>query len=805
MNPKEVTVYMIGNAHIDPVWLWRWQEGFAEVLATCRSALDRMREFPEFVFTRADAATYRWVEEACPEMFEEIGRRVSEGRWSVVGGWWEQSDCNIPCGESFVRHALYGKRYFLEKFGVDVDIGYNIDSFGHCAGLPQILAKAGIKYYVFMRPNPAENPNAAPFFWWQGPDGSRVLAHRVREPYCTGPSDIQEHVRGCAANRPEGGTVTSCFYGVGNHGGGPTIANIESIKRLRDDPQAPNLVFGTLRQMFEHALNDQIEFPTVQGDLHHHAVGCYSAHSAVKTWNRRAENALIASEKFCALAKLECGRTFPKREFASAWQKLLFCQFHDILAGTSLESAYEDVRNWIGAALDTADYHAAAALSQIACGIDTRGEGAPFVVFNPHAHEVTCAVYLSQNISSLLDHAGRSVPVQTVEPVFEHTGPRPTKIFVDSFPALGYRLYYGAAEPRAADSTCTLRAHDCAVENASYRVEADQSTGEICRITDLRLGVNLLSAPAAAIVMRDDSDTWSHGVTGYKEVVGRFGRAKLEYVETGPVRAVMRIETTFGESRMWQDVAVYERLGIIEFRVTVDWREKHRVLKFEFPLAVQDAVLTCEAAYAAAVRPADGRETPSQKWIDLTGSLAGRTYGVAFINNGLFGFDAEGGVVRLTALRSPVYAFHEPRRVEPGKRYRYMEQGLHEFSFALVPHSGGWQEAGVAREALIMNAPPVVIESHRHPGSRPPERSFGSISAPNVDLCAIKEAEDDDSLIVRLHETSGRPTDAVFVLGESRHNLSFQPFELKTLKAVDGGLVEVDLVERTIPDSPRGM
>jgi len=139
MSHKDITVYMIGNAHIDPVWLWRWQEGLAEVLATCRSALDRMNEYPDFVFTRADAATYQWIEDSCPEMFEEIRRRVEEGRWSIVGGWWEQPDCNIPSGEAFVRHGLYGKRYFLDRFGVDVVVGYNVDSFGHNAGLPQIL------------------------------------------------------------------------------------------------------------------------------------------------------------------------------------------------------------------------------------------------------------------------------------------------------------------------------------------------------------------------------------------------------------------------------------------------------------------------------------------------------------------------------------------------------------------------------------------------------------------------------------------------------------------------------------------
>ncbi len=279
MSPKDVTVYMIGNAHIDPVWLWRWGEGLAEVLATCRSALDRMNEYPEFVFTRADAATYKWIEDSCPDMFEEIRRRVREGRWSIVGGWWEQPDCNIPSGESFVRHALYGKRYLMEKFGVDVTVGYNVDSFGHNAGLPQILSKSGIAYYVFMRPDAREKELPEPVFWWEGPDGSRVLALRLQSPYCTGGAELTQHFHASAANRAHGTTAAACFYGVGNHGGGPTIANIECIRRIQREPEAPTAVFGTVQQMFEHILKERTDFPVVKGDLQHHAVGCYSAHA----------------------------------------------------------------------------------------------------------------------------------------------------------------------------------------------------------------------------------------------------------------------------------------------------------------------------------------------------------------------------------------------------------------------------------------------------------------------------------------------------------------------------------------------
>ena len=170
------TLHLVGNSHIDPVWLWQWPEGLQEVRATFRSALDRMTEYPEFIFTSDSAAYYEWIEEIDPDMFEEIRERVAEGRWEIVGGWWVEPDCNLPSGESFVRQALFSQRFFLERFGRIATVGYNVDPFGHNAMLPQLLKRAGMDSYVFMRPGPHEYRLPGPIFWWRSPDGSRVLA-----------------------------------------------------------------------------------------------------------------------------------------------------------------------------------------------------------------------------------------------------------------------------------------------------------------------------------------------------------------------------------------------------------------------------------------------------------------------------------------------------------------------------------------------------------------------------------------------------------------------------------------------------
>src|SRR5215213_5171883 len=208
------TLHMIGNAHIDPVWLWQWQEGFHEVKATFRSALDRMKQYDDFIFVASSAAFYEWVEKSDPAMFAEIQQRVREGRWQVVGGWWIEPDCNIPSGESFVRHGLYGQRYFREKFGVMARVGFNVDSFGHAGTLPQILLKSGIPYYTFLRPMPHEKSMPSRLFWWEADDGSRVLTFRIPFEYLSWGKEIDDHVARCAAEIKAPYDEGMSFYGV---------------------------------------------------------------------------------------------------------------------------------------------------------------------------------------------------------------------------------------------------------------------------------------------------------------------------------------------------------------------------------------------------------------------------------------------------------------------------------------------------------------------------------------------------------------------------------------------------------------
>src|SRR5688572_27622502 len=303
---------MIGNAHIDPVWLWQWQEGFHEVKATFRSALDRMNEYDDFIFVASSATFYEWVEKSDPAMFAEIKQRISEGRWQVTGGWWVEPDCNIPSGESFVRQGLYGQRYFKEKFGVLARVGFNVDSFGHAGSLPQILHKSGLPYYVFLRPMPNEKSLPSRLFWWEADDGSRVLAFRIPFEYLSWGKDLDHHIRRCADEMRAPIDEFMCFYGVGNHGGGPTKANLDSIQRMNRESEHLEIRMSSPEAFFDSVVAKNWMLPAVHSDLQRHASGCYAAHSGIKRWNRLAENRLLAAEKWSSLAASVAGQAYPQ-------------------------------------------------------------------------------------------------------------------------------------------------------------------------------------------------------------------------------------------------------------------------------------------------------------------------------------------------------------------------------------------------------------------------------------------------------------------------------------------------------------
>jgi alpha-mannosidase len=784
-------IHMIGNAHIDPVWLWQWPEGYQEVRATFQSAIDRMEEYPDFVFTCDSSLFFQWVEESDPVLFEQIKRRVAEGRFQVVGGWWIEPDCNIPCGESFVRQALYGQRYLQETLGITATTGANLDSFGHNATIPQILRKTGIDSYVFLRPGPTENPDVpGPLFWWESPDGSRVLAYRIPHEYCAPKDDIGEHVEKAIASLPSDRDELAVFYGVGNHGGGPTKANLDQIAAMTED--GAQLELSSLRRFFD-AVGD--DFPTWKGELQHHGPGCYTTHSGIKRWNRRAENLLQRAEKWSAIAESLGVQDYPLAELTDAWKLLLFNQFHDTLAGTSIEPAYDDARDQIGHASSVAALAFNRAVQSIARQIDIEQEDEmrPVVVFNPHPWPLRADAeveytWLRDEGAHVVDDEGEAVPMQMTRPLTTMSSNRGRLCFPVEVPPLGYRTYRvrkGRVEGEP------LAATDTRLENEHVLLEIDPSTGRIAKLIVKATGADL-AAPSAkhAVVIDDKSDTWGHGVTAYDQEIGEFEPVSVKLLEAGPVRAMLRVESRYGSSTLREDYVLGAGSPYVDVRVALDWHEQLKLLKLRYPTSVEAATATYEAPYGHIERVTNGREEPGQSWVDVSGAGAGLTV----INDAKHGYDVRGGDIGISAVRSPVWAWHDPRELEEGGDFEYMDQGRQSFLVRLVPHAGDWRDADVVRRAAELNQPPFALIETFHAGPLSQRASFADDGGGDVVVTVLKGGED-GGYVVRAVESAGRAASAsIDVLG-ANVEADFGPHEIKTFVLRDGDARETDLLE----------
>jgi alpha-mannosidase len=801
---KTRLLHMIGNAHIDPVWLWQWQEGYQEVRATFQSAIDRLDEYPDFVFTHTSVLFLEWVEESDPQLFAKIRARIEEGRWQVVGGWWIEPDCNIPSGESFVRQGLYGQRWLHDRFGIVSTSGANLDSFGHNATIPQILRKQGMDSYVFLRPGPKENAEVpAPIFWWQSPDGSRVLAYRIPFEYCAPRDDLGEQIEKVLADLPPEIEVASMFYGVGNHGGGPTKANLDSIGRLNESGEHPRMELSSLRRFFDEVqANGADALPVWASELQHHSPGCYTTHSGIKRWNRRAENLLLRAEKWSAIADVLGAQSYPREQLSEAWKLVLFNQFHDTLAGTSIEPAYEDARDQIGHASSLASFAFNRAIQSISRQIDIPYEerSRPLVVFNPHPWRLVADVefeynWMTKEGAHLVDDEGVEVPMQLTRPLTTMSSSRARVVFPADVPPLGYRVYRmrleGVESPVAPAATRTT------IENERVLLEIDPVTGRIARLVHKASGADL-AAPGSkhAVVIEDRSDTWGHDVRAYDQEEGEFEVTSVQLLEDGPVRALLRVESRWRDSTLREDYALGADAHYVDVRVAVDWQEERKLLKLRYPTPVDTASATFETPYGHIERASGGDEEPGQSWLDVSGG--GR--GLTVINDAKYGYDVRGGDIGISVVRSPVWAWHDPRELEQDGDFEYMDQGRQTFLVRLVPHAGDWRDANVVRLAEELNQPPYALFETFTRGPLPRQASYASDDGGAVVVTVVKASEDDDALVVRAYETAGRAAHLTFELPLVGRTIEadFAPHEIKTFRVprtADEPVAEVNLLE----------
>jgi len=555
-------------------------------------------------------------------------------------------------------------------------------------------------------------------------------------------------------------------------------------------------------------------FPVVDDDLQHHSVGCYTAVSQIKKDNRTAEAALATGEKMAELANVLVDFPSPKADFAAAWKKVLLMQFHDSMAGTALPEQYVVSHDAYGFAKEVANQAMYRAAEKIAWQIPATDPDSEYlVVFNPHAWATrflniqydlgwgTEYGERTQIDSRLENERGEAIlhqwtAGQTV------AGNRKGLVFQAHVPAFGYRQFRLRKVTPAAGPESTVHATEKGLENEHLRVSfADDGT---ISLYDKDVGAEVFrggAGGARGVVIDDPSDTWSHDVRAYTQEIGAFSSAGFRVLENGPVRATVRVLTGYGASLMTTDWMLYDGAHTLEARVSLDWHEHQRILKFSFPVDVQNPVPTYEIAYGFKVRKANGNEDPGQRWVDLSGERNGKPYGLAVLNDAKYGYSVQDNDLRVSIVRGAAYAQHQPRKIEPNGNYIWQDQGIQTFRMVLVPHAGAWQDAGVVRLAEEMMAPVPVLYQGIHKGTRPLAASFLSVHVPNVVVTVVKQAEDGNDLIIRCYETAGRATKASLDLALVHRQWTgeFHPLEIKTLRvplAPEGKIREVNALEQ---------
>jgi alpha-mannosidase len=801
-----LTIHMVGNAHIDPVWLWPMAEGRAEVLATYRTAIMLLKEFDSYIFTSGGSVTYQWVEEDDPQLFAAIQKAVADGRWALVNGWWLQPDCNIPCGESFARHSLYGQRYLDLAFGKRATVGYNVDSFGHAGTLPQLLKLSGLDYYVFFRPGPHEMTLPGSPYWWEAPGGSRVLACRPPLHYpSSADTNMLLRIQEAAALAPKGQSVIMCFYGVGNHGGGPTRRNVSQVQEVEQLDPSLHPIFSSPERYFEQIKTLGKDWPVVAGELQHHARGCYAALSRVKRENRFAEHALMAAERVSSIAHIVSNQADVQPLLTKAWQGVLFNQFHDIMAGTSIREAYEDVWHMYAQAQQTCQQVTDSAKAVLLKSLEIHDNGQPLVVWNMLPWKRRQTVQFTVQLGGwhydwrrfpgqpqITDESGNTVPAQLLEVEFDHNS-YVTHIEAQvSVPALGARvLYLHLPDVDLPTQTPDIPAVT-GMENEYWRLTFDSTTGWLTSLYDLKHQLEILSSPAGVpIVIDDPSDTWSHDIKAFRSECGRFtADTPPVLVYQGATRQTVRVHSVWGNSTIVQEYTLRPGQKEIEVDLSVDWHEQLKMLKLAFPVAISDSLVTASAPYGHVTRSANGEEEPCQAWVDISGESPVGQIGLCIVNDSKYGYDALENEMRLSILRSPIYAFHDPRKILPGVSYHYIDQGKQTVRYLLLPHKGDWRQTNPARRSFELQEP-LQAQLMQSQTGQDQDLSFLEILPDNVVLSVVKLAENNGQLLVRGYETFGRPAHVVITSRKMNRAWSadISPHEIWTLTLpLDGSL-----------------
>ena len=797
---------MIGYTHIDPVWLWNRAEGMQEVKSSFASALERMEEFPDFKFSQTSIAFLAWLKENCPWLFERIRERVKEGRWEIEGGMWVEPDCDLPSGEALIRHFLYGKNFVMKEFGKEVTVGFNPDSFGHGANLPAIMNGCGVFCNIVSRPDKKSVPLPC-MFVWKSPDGSRVTAERTGGEYMawTRPAlefNIKESKEGL---EEIGYDRMAVFYGVGNHGGGPTIDNIRTIYELREEYPAGTLDFSTMKDFFEKV--DAEKLPEVTGELGRIYFGCYSSDREIKQKNRRAEWRLVTAEAISAMASVLGVKSWktPEDKLEYAWKEALFNQFHDILAGTSIEPARAQACREFDTAISMAEHVIYDGIQAIANGLDTRGEGFPLVLVNPCGSDFSgvfaADVYVPRAQKKPLrmrDPKGEEI--FCCETQYHNSSPDSRKgiLFEAQVPAYGYAIYRVIGEgPNSSEQPPCVKASEAMLDNGILQIRLNGKTG--CPESLIKEGKELLSSPCSIKVFYDDRDAWGEDAWEEKQL-GCFEATEIRVLEANPMRAIVRVLLSWERSEMRIDYILEKGSDMLKMDVRLHNMEKHRQISLCVPVNAENPDVRTETAFLTEHKISctdRNMEHYQHRFADVSAE-DGR--GISILNDGVYACQQKGKEYRLLLSRSSVHARGGKGPLPENLETAFMDQGTWDYQIRLIAHEGKLSNCRLFEEADRLHIPVEYLGDSNHPGER--WLRTGAIldmEKENTAVSCVKQslarAED---LVIRVFETEGIGGCFQVSCRGKEWKTELKPCQIKTVKLTAEGFVECDMLERSL-------
>lgn len=762
-SPK---AYMVSNAHLDTQWNWDIVTSIGKyVKNTLYQNLFLLNKYPNYVFNFEGGIKYYWMKEYYPDKYEELKERIKDGRWHIAGSSWEAADAVVPSPESAIRNILLGQTYYRKEFNAEGTDIFLPDCFGFPWTLPTVASHCGLIGFssqkLAWRNNPFYGEDRLPFTigLWEGVDGSQIMfahGYDYTEKWKDEDLSDNEQLKSLVKQTPL--NMVNRYYGTGDIGGSPTLESVRAVEKGLNGKGPLQIISATSDQLFKtfQPYSKHPELPVFSGELlmDVHGTGCYTSQAAMKLYNRQNEKLGDAAERAAVAADWLGAVKYPSEDLTNSWRRFIFHQFHDDLTGTSIPKAYEYSWNDELISLKQFSDIITTSVSGVASQMDTRVKGKPLVIYNPNGFSVNGFVEFKVDPDkgyAVYDQNGHRVDAQMVK-----KSDGTTRIIASAQVAANSYTVYDLRNGNVKFRNTAEKVSE--FENSVYRIKID-ANGDICSIYDKRYKKELVDKGKAvrlAMFTENKSYAWPAWEitkeTLDKDPVSITEDVKITLVENGPLRKTICVEKKYGKSIIKQYVRLNEG-GIadrIDFDNEIFWQSTNSLLKAEFPLAVSNPNATYDLGIGTVQRGNNtltAYEIYAHEWADLTDSSNG--YGVSIMNDSKYGWDKPSdNTLRLTLLHTP--------ETNGGFSYQNKQDfGYHEFSYSMVGHAGLLDKSHISEIASAYNRPLIPFFSEKHNGKLGREFSFASCDNKNVQIKAIKKAEDSDEYVVRVYEMSG--------------------------------------------------